>query len=399
MKARGIPAQLRILLVKIAQFASPGSALNSVEGKVLRVNKDGHIECIFKLSISKESFVRAMLLEKLGMIHEGDSPLRLTEVPDPVPADDELLVHIMACGVCHTELDEIEGRTPPPVLPAILGHQAVGRVIGLGKAVRSHLLGERVGVGWIHSACGNCAYCRSGCENLCPQFQATGRDAPGGYAELLTVKEDFAVKMPQYLSNAQAAPLLCAGAIGYRSVRLSQIADGQDLGLTGFGASAHLVLKMVRHRFPRVRVFVFARSEADRQFARELGATWVGDTREPSPQKLHAIIDTTPAWTPIVAALFNLAPGGRLIVNAIRKEEADKGALLQLDYPRDLWLEKEIKSVANVTRQDIQEFLALAAQMQLQPHVHEYSFAAANQAVTDLKFKQLPGAKVLVVAS
>lgn len=343
--------------------------------------------------------MQAWILERLGVIHEGDSPLHLANVPDPVPADDELLVHVMACGICHTELDEIEGRTPPPILPATLGHQVVGRVIGVGRAVRSHCLGERVGVGWIGSACGNCEFCREACENLCPQFQATGRDTPGGYAELMTAKESFAIKIPSYLSNVQAAPLLCAGAIGYRSVRLTQIADGENLGLTGFGASAHLVLKIVRYRFPGVRVYVFARSEADRRFAIELGATWVGDTQEPSPQKLHAIIDTTPAWNPIVAALSNLAPRGRLVINAIRKEEADKGALLRLDYPRDLWLEKEIKSVANVTRQDIQEFLELATQMLLQPHVREYPFAAANRALTDLKFKQLPGAKVLVVAS
>ncbi|MCE9524841.1 MAG: alcohol dehydrogenase catalytic domain-containing protein, partial [Planctomycetales bacterium] len=193
--------------------------------------------------------MQAMILENLGILHEGSRPLRLVEVPEPVPADDELLVQVLTCGVCHTEIDEIEGRTPPSVLPAILGHQIVGRVIGFGKAVGSYLLGERVGIGWIHSACGTCDYCRSGRENLCIQFEATGRDSPGGYAEMMTVKVGFAVRIPSYLSHAEAAPLLCAGAIGYRSVRLSQIADGEDLGLTGFGASAHLVLKMVRHRF------------------------------------------------------------------------------------------------------------------------------------------------------
>jgi propanol-preferring alcohol dehydrogenase len=254
-------------------------------------------------------------------------------------------------------------------------------------------------VGWIHSSCGKCAHCLRGLENLCPKFEATGRDTPGGYADLMTVKSAFASQIPDGFSNSQAAPLLCAGAIGYRSVRLSKIADGENLGLTGFGASAHLVLQMVRHRFPKTQIYVFARSESDRQFARELGADWTGDTQEPSPQNLHAIIDTTPAWTPIVAALANLAPNGRLIVNAIRKEEGDKDQLLKLDYSRDLWMEKEIQSVANVSRADIQDFLDLAAEMKLQPLVRAYPLAAANQALSDLKYKQFPGAKVLVVAS
>ena len=167
--------------------------------------------------------------------------------------------------------------------------------------------------------------------------------------------------------------MLCAGAIGFRSLRLTRLVNGQSLGLTGFGASAHLVLKLVRHRFPDTRIFVFARSEAERAFARALGATWAGDTAEPAPEPLGAIIDTTPAWTPIVAALGNLEPGGRLVINAIRKEEVDKDALLALDYPAHLWLEKEIKSVANVTRDDVREFLRLAAEIPLEPEVQEFA--------------------------
>ncbi len=191
------------------------------------------------------------------------------------------------------------------------------------------------------------------------------------------------------------APLLCAGAIGYRSLRLTNLEDGQTLGLTGFGASAHLVMKMVRHQFPRTRVFVFSRTERERQFALELGAVWAGDTLAESPEKLQAIIDTTPAWAPIVSALRNLAPGGRLVVNAIRKEETDKPTLLKLDYPRDLWLEKELKSVANVTRQDVAAFLELAAKVPLRPEVQEYALEDANRALLDLKQKQIRGAKVL----
>ena len=180
-------------------------------------------------------------------------------------------------------------------------------------------------------------------------------------------------------------------------MRLAGIENGQSLGLTGFGASAHLVLKLVSHQFPRTRVFVFARSERERAFARQLGAAWAGDTSEPSPERLSAIIDTTPAWTPIVAALGNLEPRGRLVINAIRKEDADKPALLGLDYPRDLWLEKEIKSVANVTRFDVREFLRLAAEMALEPEVEEYPLDEANRALFELKSKDVRGAKVLRV--
>ena len=188
---------------------------------------------------------------------------------------------------------------------------------------------------------------------------------------------------------------MCAGAVGYRSLRLTGLEDGQSLGLTGFGASAHLVLQMVRHRYPASRVFVFARSEPERAFARELGAVWAGDTRDTAPAKLHAIIDTTPAWTPIIEALDNLEPGGRLVINAIRKEESDKTALSRLDYARHLWCEKEIKSVANVTRADVREFLQLAAEIPIKPKIQEYALEDANRALAELKTKDIRGAKVL----
>jgi propanol-preferring alcohol dehydrogenase len=258
--------------------------------------------------------------------------------------------------------------------------------------------GDRVGVAWIFSACGRCKYCREGNENLCPWFRATGRDADGGYAEAMTVPAAFALPIPDVFSDVQAAPLLCAGAIGYRSLKLARLADGESLGLTGFGASAHLVLKMVRHRYPNTRVHVFARSEGERAFARELGAVWTGDATDEPPEKLAAIIDTTPAWAPVVEALGNLEPEGRLVINAIRKEERDKDALLRLDYPRDLWLEKEIKSVANVARSDVREFLALAAEIALAPETQEFPLAAANEALRELKARRIRGAKVLRVA-
>ena len=265
--------------------------------------------------------MKAMILTQLVGLQDNPTPLHLTALPDPVPADDEVLLQVSACGVCHTELDEIEGRTPPPHLPVILGHQVVGHVVAAGPSATRFRIGDRLGVAWIYSACGVCPACLAGDENLCPHFRATGRDANGGYAELMAVPERFAYPIPAIFSDVEAAPLLCAGAIGYRSLRLTGLRNGQSLGLTGFGASAHLVLMMVRHRFPHSRVFVFARSPEERAFARELGAAWTGDTTAEAPEKLAAIVDTTPVWRPVVEALKNLAPGGRLVINAIRKEE------------------------------------------------------------------------------
>ncbi len=342
--------------------------------------------------------MRALILPAITQLADNPEPLQRAELPVPEPGPGEVLLRVAACGVCHTELDEIEGRTPPPQLPIVLGHQVVGHVAARGPGASAFELDERAGVAWIFSACGACRWCLSGQENLCPQFRATGRDAYGGYAEYMVVPEAFAYRIPAVFTDAQAAPLLCAGAIGYRSMRLTGLHDGQALGLTGFGASAHLVLKMVRHRYPHMQVYVFSRTEAERTFAQELGATWAGDTADTSPVRLDAIIDTTPAWTPVVEALRNLAPGGRLVINAIRKEDRDRDALLRLDYPAHLWLEREIKSVANVTRRDVSEFLALAAEMPILPEVQEYALEDANRALTELKARRIRGAKVLRVS-
>jgi propanol-preferring alcohol dehydrogenase len=235
----------------------------------------------------------------------------------------------------------------------------------------------------------------AGDENLCPEFRATGRDVNGGYAESMIVPEGFAFPIPDTFTDSEAAPLLCAGAIGYRSLRLTGLEDGQRLGLTGFGASGHLVLKMAAHLYPGGQTYVFARSPQERAFAMELGAVWAGDTADEAPERLDCIIDTTPAWRPVVEALKNLEPGGRLVINAIRKEEADKDQLLRLDYPRHLWLEKEIKSVANVARRDISEFLALAAKMGIRPEVQEFALEEANEALAQLRTRKIRGAKVL----
>ncbi len=336
-----------------------------------------------------------MVMKSITDMKDNANPLELVELEEPVPEDDEILVSISVCGVCHTELDEIEGRTPPPIFPVVLGHQLVGYVEKKGKEVSRFKTGDRVGVGWFYSSCGKCDYCLSGNDNLCPEFRATGRDVNGGYAEYITVPEGSAFLIPDTFSDAEAAPLLCAGAIGYRSLRLTNIENEKKLGLTGFGASAHLVLKMLRHMYPDSEVYVFARSEKERYFALDLGAVWAGDTTDESPEKLDSIIDTTPVWKPVVEAMKNLAPGGRLVINAIRKEDIDKDYLLHLDYSRDLWMEKEIKSVANVSRKDIEEFLRLAGEMNIKPDITEYPLEEANKALRELKDRRIRGAKVL----
>ena len=340
--------------------------------------------------------MKAMVLKRLCNLKECQTPLELMELPVPVPGDGEILLKVSACGVCHTELDECEGRTPPRQLPMVPGHQVVGRVAAVGNKVSAIKIGDRVGVAWIYSACGTCKFCLAGNENLCPAFEATGRDANGGYAQYMTVAESFAYAIPAVFSDVQAAPLLCAGAIGYRSLRLTNLKDGQRLGLTGFGASAHLVLKMVKYQYPNTEVYVFARSLEERAFARELGAVWAGGTTEAAPHKLDSIIDTTPAWEPIVEALANLESGGRLVINAIRKE-GDLHSLLKLDYPVHLWQEKEIKSVANITRRDVKAFLSLAADMALKPEVQVFALEQANAALCELKMGKIRGAKVLQI--
>lgn len=351
----------------------------------------------FKQQSGNLTMMKAMVLKQLCNLKENQRPLELMTLPVPVPGDRQLLLKVSTCGVCHTELDEIEGRTPPPQFPVILGHQVIGRIVDAGGKARKFKIGERVGVAWIFSACGTCKFCLAGNENLCQAFAATGRDANGGYAQYMVVPEQFAYSIPDVFSDAEAAPLLCAGAIGYRSLRLTGLRDGQRLGLTGFGASGHLVLKMARFRYPNSDIYVFARNAEERGFAIELGAVWAGESSDEAPHKLDAIIDTTPVWGPIVDALANLECGGRLVINAIRKE-GDKHCLLELDYPVHLWQEKEIKSVANIARSDVSEFLQMAAAMKLKPEVQLFGLEQANEALLELKTGRIRGAKVLTIA-
>ena len=351
--------------------------------------------------------MKAMVLESLADVRTQPTPLHLRSLDEPSLAPGEVLLRVTRCGVCHTELDEIEGRTPPPRLPVIPGHQVVGVVEGfqslptleLPDASQSleTLESLRVGVAWIASACGRCQFCLSGQENLCPEFKATGRDIDGGYAEYMKVRADFVHPIPESISDSEAAPLLCAGAVGYRALRLCSLQDGQSLGLMGFGGSNHLVLKTAQYKFPHSQISVFSRNPQEREFAVSLGATWAGAIDEVPSEGLDAIIDTTPVWGPDMEALKRLKPGGRLVINAIRKEDVDKEALLKLDYASQLWMEKEIKSVANVTRQDVREFLALAAEANIKPEYQEYELEDANQALHEMKQGKIRGAKVLVL--
>jgi propanol-preferring alcohol dehydrogenase len=333
--------------------------------------------------------MKAMLLSKISTIEE--EPLKLENLPDPVPGREEILVKVSVCGVCHTELDEIEGRLQP-VLPIILGHQVIGRVAGLGTGAKRFGLGDRVGVAWIHSACGKCFFCREGNENLCLDFKGTGCHANGGYAEYAVIREDYAYSIPEMFSDSQAAPLLCAGAIGYRDLRLSGIKRGETLGLFGFGASAHIVIQAARYW--ECDVFVFTRSKEHRELARKLGASWAGEPEDQPPKKLNCAIDFTPVGETVINALKVLDKGGRLILAVIRK----RNPIPPLDYALHLWDEREIKSVANITRRDAEEFLSLAAEIPIIPEVMEFELAEANQALLLLKQGKIQGSGVLRVA-
>jgi propanol-preferring alcohol dehydrogenase len=337
--------------------------------------------------------MKAMVIDRIVSLLEDKAPLKLVDMPDPEPAAGEVRIRVSACGVCHTELDEIEGRTAPPHLPVVPGHEIIGRVDRCGPGAHRFAEGERVGVGWIHHASGR-PY-----ENLDPGFVATGRDHHGGYAEYLTVPEAYACPVPDMFSDAEAAPLLCAGSVGYRSLKLTRLRNGEPLGLTGFGGSAHIVLQLARHLYPDSPVAVFARDPQARDFALQLGADWAGDTADRPPQPCQAIIDTTPAWKPVVAGLASLRPGGRLVINAIRKEDRDQDELLGLRYHEHLWMEKEIKSVTNVTHADIEEFLPIAAQIPIRPVVETYPLEEANRALLALKRGPVRGAKVLLISA
>lgn len=277
----------------------------------------------------------------------------------------------------------------------------MGRVEKMGKGANKFEIDDRVGIAWINSACGKCYFCRKGDENLCDQFQGTGCDVDGGYAEYTLVSEDFVYRIPERFTDLEAAPLMCAGAIGWRALKLTGIKNGEILGLYGFGASAHIVIQIVKHCYPDSKVFVFTRKKGDEQsrLAEKLGADWVGVTGETPPERLNRAIDTTPVWTPPVEALKVLEKGGRLVMNLIRKEDWDREeSLRKIEYPTHLWYEKEIKTVANITRKDVQEFFPLAAEIPIKPEITEFKLEEANKALIFLKQGKCRGAGVLRIS-
>ena len=335
--------------------------------------------------------MKAIVLDRQAPIEE--KPLRIADLPIPEPDDRQILVKVSVCGACHTDLDEVEGRLVPTISPVVPGHQVVGSVIDKGEAVSRFKVGDRVGITWLFSSCGKCEFCRAGNENLCGRAKWTGKDANGGYAEFTVIGEDCAYPIPDRFTDSQAAPLLCAGVIGYRTLRLADITDGQKIGLLGFGASAHIVIQIIKHKFPNSPVFVFTKTAKHAELAKRLGAVWTGRSGDRPPEKLNKIMDFTPVGECVRDALGVLERGGRLVINAIRKETP----VPPLEYAEYLWLEKEIKSVANVTRADAEEFLPLAAQIPIVPTIEEFPLDQANEVLYSIKHSRLRAAAVLRV--
>ncbi len=332
--------------------------------------------------------MRALLLEKHSLIE--NNPLHLKEIDEPLLSEDEILIKVSACGICHTDLHIVEGELTGGKLPVVPGHQIVGRVAKLGKSVRKFSVGERVGIPWLYSTCKDCKFCRTQRENLCTNAKFTGFNVDGGFAEYVKVHEDFAYSIPQVFSDEHAAPLLCAGVIGYRSFRLSESAKGDVLGLFGFGASAHIVLQVAREM--DIKVFVFSRSESHRKLAKELGAEWIGTLNDKPPELLDSAIIFAPAGELVPQALARLDRGGRLVLAGIHMSPVP-----QMEY-RLLYHERSIKSAANSTREDIIEFLEIASRIGIKTEVQVFSLEEGNKALKMLKDGKINGAGVLRIS-
>lgn len=332
--------------------------------------------------------MKAMLLKTPRPVDQA--PLGLVEVADPQPGPGQVRLRVLACGICHTDLHIVEGELPARKLPLIPGHQIVGTVDRLGEGIAQLKLGDRVGIPWLNSSCGHCAFCRQERENLCPEASFTGYDVDGGYAQYAICPEAFACPVPATFSDLQVAPLLCAGIIGFRALRVSGIEPGQNLGLYGFGASAHLAIQVAVHW--GCRVCVFTRSQEHRELASRLGAVWTGRAEDLPPKKLHSAIIFAPAGGIVPYALEALERGGALALAGIYMSPVPV-----LDYTRHLYYEKTVKSVSNATRQDARDFLRLAAEIPVVTEVQAFPLEEANRALLLLKQGRMQGAGVLML--
>lgn len=330
--------------------------------------------------------MKAMVLDKIADV--ATQPLSLCDVPVPEPGPGEVRVRLQVCGVCRTDLHIVEGELPLPKLPLIPGHEAVGVIDAVGREVRGAREGDRVGIAWLQETCGRCRFCAGGRENLCAGAAFTGYHRDGGYAESLVVPAAFAYPIPPAFTNEEAAPLLCAGIIGYRALRLSEVRPGQRLGLYGFGASAHITIQVARHW--GCEVYVCSLREEHRRLARELGAVWVGEAAKAPPEKLHSAILFAPAGELVAPALRALDKGGTLALAGIHMTP-----IPQLDYDRDLFGERTIRSVTANTKQDGLDLLREAAAIPIRPHTQRFRLEDANQALQALKAGTIQGAGVL----
>ncbi len=318
-----------------------------------------------------------------------NNPLHLRDVERPLPGAGEILVRVRACGVCHTDLHVVEGELPHIKLPIIPGHEIVGVVEALGEGAARFKVGDRVGIPWLHSSDQTCIYCQHGQENLCDAATFTGYTVNGGYAEFVTAREDYAVAIPQHFSDVEAAPLLCAGIVGYRSLRLSDLQPGERLGLYGFGASAHLCIQVARHW--DCEVYAFTRSAEHQRHARDLGARWAGSAEDDPPKPVDRAIIFAPAGSIVPLALGHVRKGGTLCINAISMSD-----IPSMPY-RKLWDERTIRSVANATRQDAEDFMPLAAEIPIHSETQAFNLDDANQVLQQVKRSEITGAAVLRV--
>ena len=332
--------------------------------------------------------MRAMVLTRTGDV--SDNRLELRERAVPKPEADQVLVKIHVCGVCRTDLHVVEGELPGITLPLIPGHQAVGTVVQIGRDVQDVREGDRVGLAWLQSTCNRCEFCTSGRENLCETARFTGYQVDGGYAEYAVLPGRFAYPIPMVFSNEEAAPLLCAGIIGYRALRLSGIKPGQRLGLYGFGASAHIAIQIARHW--GCQVYVSSLKAEHQALARQLGAVWVGGSADMPPDRLHGSIIFAPAGELVPPALRALERGGTLALAGIHMSP-----IPSLDYDRDVFGERVIRSVTANTRQDGIDLLREAAAIPLKPHTVRFTLEQANRALQELKAGRFQGAAVLTM--